>query len=82
MQSEQAGPWQAENMDGRPIDEACDALARKLLAGGQCTNCNQKVVINFNQRGCYWHRDGASWVQGCTGKRHATRNGEPVETAT
>ena len=22
MQSEQAGPWQAENMDGRPIDEA------------------------------------------------------------
>lgn len=58
-------------------DEACDALARRLLTGGQCTGCGKRVSIGTsNPKGhCGWHRDGPAWVRGCDGKRQATRDG-------
>ena len=56
-------------------DEACDALARRILAGGQCTRCGRKVAINKGgpPNRCNWYRDGPSWVRGCDGKRLATK---------
>jgi hypothetical protein len=60
-------------------DEACDALARRILAGGTCTGCNRLVTLNEPdlRRQCRWHRDGSCWVRGCDGKRHATKKGVP-----
>lgn len=56
-------------------DEAADALARRILDGGRCTYCGKRVVLsltNFKKQ-CLWRRDGDAWVQGCNGKRRATR---------
>lgn len=63
-------------------DEACDALARRILGGGQCTECHRRVRIGskWEARFCNWHRDGDAWVRGCDGKRQLTRDGEPVAT--
>ena len=59
--------------------EAADVLARKLLQGGECTNCGRKVRVGWlgpsesTSRRCRWWRDGAAWIRGCDGKRKATR---------
>lgn len=60
--------------DERPSpDEACDALARRILAGGKCTGCGKTVALtNPTKQKCAWHRDGPAWVRGCDGKREAT----------
>jgi hypothetical protein len=54
-------------------DEAADALSRRLLAGASCTGCGRIVTMDSKRGGCYWHRDGPSWVRGCDGKRQATK---------
>lgn len=57
-------------------DEAADALARKLIGGGKCTACGRKVALSNPRRyDCHWFRDRDAWVQGCNGKRRATRDG-------
>lgn len=55
-------------------DHAADALARKLLDGGQCAHCGQRVRPGpapkraRTQRGvCWWTRKGDRWTRGCTG---------------
>ncbi|MGN2634648.1 hypothetical protein ACTD5D_00325 [Nocardia takedensis] len=55
--------------DGHPGPvEAAEALARKLLAGGLCTNCNQTITLSgpTEQAGhCRWTRQGRRWERGC-----------------
>ena len=58
---------------------AADGLALKLLIGGKCTACHRTVRVagtNYPPRryDCAWFRAGDAWVQGCTGKRRATRD--------
>ena len=56
-------------------DEACDALARRILRGGRCNHCQKTVALSGTQGVmCVWYRDRDAWVQGCTGKRRATRD--------
>lgn len=46
--------------------EAAEALARKLLNGGQCAHCGQVVSISGNRPGvCRWTRQADKWVRGC-----------------
>lgn len=46
--------------------EAADALARKILDGGQCAHCRRTVRLS-DGRGdvCRWTRMGATWKRGC-----------------
>lgn len=57
-------------------DEAADALARRILAGGRCTNCGFTVAIGkqHQSKRCTWYRDGPVWVRGCDGKRQLTED--------
>lgn len=57
---------------------AADMLAARILRGGRCTNCNRTVTVaeggvNY-KRECRWYREGDAWVQGCNGKRRATKD--------
>lgn len=45
--------------------EAADGLARRLLTGGQCTHCKQRIVLNSKDKGCRWRRLGDRWERGC-----------------
>lgn len=45
--------------------EACDALARRILAGAQCTHCKRTVTLNDTDDGCRWRRMGDRWTMGC-----------------
>ncbi len=48
--------------------EAAEALARKLLSGGQCTHCCQTITLSgpTDQAGhCRWTRQGRRWERGC-----------------
>lgn len=50
--------------------EAAEALARRLLAGGQCAHCKGTITL-AEHRGdegpklCRWTRRGARWDRGC-----------------
>lgn len=46
-------------------DEACDALARRILDGGACTHCYSTVTLTDDDDGCRWRRTGAKWKRGC-----------------
>jgi len=58
------------------LDEAADALARRILRGALCAGCRRQVVLSMpvRFRDCRWYREGASWVRGCDGKRAASRD--------
>lgn len=54
--------------------EAADALALRLLQGGQCTACNKPVGIRTPNATwipyvlagyCLWRRIGNRWTKGC-----------------
>jgi hypothetical protein len=51
--------------DQRGPIEACDALARRLLAGARCTKCGRTITLTAKRAGCRWRRLGAKWVAGC-----------------
>lgn len=56
---------------------ACELLARRILEGGRCAHCRQRVTLkqvrssfgNFNVAGgtrhCRWFRVGPRWFRGC-----------------
>lgn len=52
---------------------AAEALARKLLEGGQCTHCAGTITLSpanramrrANPQLCPWTRQGLRWVRGC-----------------
>lgn len=50
-------------------DEAADALARKLLGGGQCTHCGRRVALSDTPGTCRWRRAGQTWERGCADNR-------------
>ena len=49
--------------------EAMEALARRLLSGGQCAYCARPVVLAGPTtrigKVCRWSRQGDAWVRGC-----------------
>lgn len=50
--------------------EAVDALARRLLEGGQCVRCGAVVTTKYEGAppgACRWFRDGPHWTRGCDG---------------
>lgn len=50
-------------------DTAADALARKLIEGGQCVVCGGRITTTLPvPKGCSWRRVGAHWLRGCDGK--------------
>lgn len=61
---------QVENHQGP--DLAAEALARRILNGGQCTHCGARIHLGgvpaaLRRRGrvCSWKREGRRWVRGC-----------------
>lgn len=54
--------------ENKPSPEAAaEALARKILEGGQCTHCKRTVAthkINAKNR-CLWYREGTRWTPTC-----------------
>jgi hypothetical protein len=47
---------------------ACDALAAKILTGGQCTHCGRTVAITHSRRvadRCVWTRTDERWQGAC-----------------
>lgn len=55
-------------------NDAADALARRLLEGGTCTNCKRETsATNASKRYCYWYRIDSAWIRSCDGKSKATR---------
>lgn len=55
-------------VDDRPgPDAAADALAKKVLVGGQCIRCGRIITLNTFGLGCFWRREGAHWLRGCDG---------------
>lgn len=72
---EQAGWWASAEWNGRkefvdkhrgPV-EAVEALARRLLEGGMCTHCRQKITLTggVGDDVCRWTRMGRKWRRGC-----------------
>ncbi|WP_328660396.1 hypothetical protein [Nocardia salmonicida] len=58
----------AENHPG-PV-EAVEALARRLLTGGQCTHCKGTITLSKPPKPkpgkwCRWTRHGDRWERGC-----------------
>lgn len=64
-------------------DEACDALARRILAGAVCQHCGRTAQTGDPREDlCIWTRTGQRWIRGCldthpegqrlnrTGRRH------------
>lgn len=48
--------------------EACEALVRKILAGGMCTGCKKTVTLADDPGGdnyCRWRRYADTWKEGC-----------------
>jgi len=47
--------------------QAVEALARKVLHGGQCTHCHRTIRLggHGNNKVCRWQREGAKWLRGC-----------------
>lgn len=47
--------------------EAAEALAWRLLEGGQCTSCRRLIGLEGHAGGgpCRWRRVGDCWVPGC-----------------
>ncbi|WP_410877384.1 hypothetical protein [Nocardia sp. A7] len=51
--------------------EAVEALARRLLAGGQCTHCKRTITLSGSSqkpkpgKWCRWTRQGDRWERGC-----------------
>lgn len=61
--------------------EAVEALARKLLDGGQCAFCGLTVSLgDYPGKRCRWTRSGKQWVRGCE-DTHAERNQAIVDEA-
>lgn len=48
--------------------EALDKLTRRLLDGGTCLGCGQRVSLYSRRAGCLWTRRGDQWVRSCDGK--------------
>jgi hypothetical protein len=49
----------------RGPQEACDALARRILTGATCRRCGKLVVLSDGREGCRWRRMGQKWEPGC-----------------
>lgn len=49
--------------EGETAPAVADALARKLLDGGQCAHCKRRVVLfgGRTPRTCVWRRSGPRW---------------------
>lgn len=46
--------------------EAMEALAHRLLDGGQCQFCGRKVALSeYRNNRCRWRRVGDTWHPGC-----------------
>lgn len=47
--------------------EACEALARRILEGGECNHCHKAVTVGDGLAlgTCRWLRQGPRWVRGC-----------------
>lgn len=46
--------------------EAAEALARRLMEGGTCTNCGRIITLTKRKgKTCRWTRTGARWERGC-----------------
>lgn len=61
--------------------EAIEALARRLLDGGTCAFCGQKVSLgDYPGKRCRWTRHGDRWVRGCEAT-HTERNQALVDEA-
>lgn len=56
-------------VDSYPHPEAAaDALALRILTGGQCTYCGRPIaVVEIADDRCRWGRNGDRWVKGCPG---------------
>lgn len=61
---------QVENHRGPA--EAAEALARRVLQGGQCTHCGGRIhlggaprALRRHGRVCAWKREGRRWERGC-----------------
>lgn len=51
--------------------EAVEALARRLLDGGLCTYCGQRIALaDYPGKRCRWTRHGKEWIRGCTDTHH------------
>lgn len=51
--------------------EAAEALARRLLDGGLCAFCGQRISLgDYPGRRCKWTRRGDKWVRGCEATHH------------
>lgn len=53
--------------------EAAEALAFRLMEGGQCVHCGRFIVVpgyELKDGGdaCRWTREGAHWLRGCDGR--------------
>jgi hypothetical protein len=46
--------------------EAIEDLIGQVLAGGQCTYCHRRVIIDgYRRKWCRWRRVARNWVPGC-----------------
>lgn len=52
-------------------DDAAEALAFRILEGGQCVHCGRLIAVpgyTYAQHApCRWTRQGAHWIRGCDG---------------
>lgn len=48
-------------------DVAAEALAKKVLQGGQCVRCGFTITLDLTGPGCRWRRRDAHWLRGCDG---------------
>lgn len=68
LKGEGAWPW-----------EACERLAARILHGGQCIACRQKINLvpeqgSWADGNCNWHREGKHWIRGCAGGHGSLQN--------
>lgn len=47
--------------------EAAEALARRLLTGARCVNCDKVITLSgeASRKTCRWTRLGTRWEKGC-----------------
>jgi hypothetical protein len=78
--SEDARWWARARWNGTKVavedhtgpDTAAEALAKRLMNGGQCTHCAGTITLGPTSRAqrragklCAWTRQGVRWVRGC-----------------
>jgi hypothetical protein len=54
--------------------EACERLAARILHGGQCVACGNRINLipgegrwPESEGNCNWYREGKHWLRGCDG---------------